>query len=47
VDYFYYVFLIIALSSMLTEDTLETQAGVTYFALFNSLLLLQGEKNYD
>jgi hypothetical protein len=46
VDYFYYVFLIIALSSMLTEDTLETQAGVTYFALFNSLLLLQGEKNY-
>jgi hypothetical protein len=47
VDYFYYIFLIIALSSMLTEDTLETQAGVTYFALFNSLLLLQGEKNHS
>lgn len=33
------VFLITALLSMLTEDTLETQAGVTFFAFFNSFLL--------
>lgn len=35
----YYVFLSIALLSMLTDDTLETQAGVTFFAFFNSLYL--------
>lgn len=33
-------FLIIVLISMLTEDTLETQSGVTFFAFFNTLFLL-------
>ncbi len=34
--YLYTSFLLIALLSMLTEDTLETQAGVTFYAFFNS-----------
>ncbi|MEP7169848.1 MAG: O-antigen ligase family protein [Bacteroidota bacterium] len=38
-DYFYAIFFIIAFISMFTEDTLETQAGVTFFAFFNSFLL--------
>ncbi|MFH1319681.1 MAG: O-antigen ligase family protein [Bacteroidota bacterium] len=38
-DYFYMTFFIITLLSMLTEDTLETQAGVSFFAFFNCLLL--------
>ncbi|MBW6489650.1 MAG: O-antigen ligase family protein [Lentimicrobium sp.] len=38
-DYFYVVFFIIIILSMLTEDTLETQAGATLFAFFNALLL--------
>lgn len=42
--YFYAAFLIIALTSMLTEDTLETQAGITFFALFNTFLLVKGEE---
>jgi hypothetical protein len=37
--YRYFVFLITLLISMLVEDTLETQMGVTLFAFFNSLLL--------
>lgn len=37
--YIYIIFLAIALLSMLPEDTLETQAGATWFALFNSLLI--------
>ncbi len=43
-NYFYITFFIIALLSFLTEDTLETQAGVTFFAFFNSLLLFCGKK---
>ncbi|MFN7012954.1 MAG: O-antigen ligase family protein, partial [Bacteroidia bacterium] len=43
-SYFYAAFIIIALTSMTTEDTLETQAGVTFFALFNTLLLIKGEE---
>ena len=39
VDYLYCAFLIITLVSFLTEDTLETQAGVTFFAFFNSFFL--------
>ena len=39
-NYFYLLFFIIVTFSMLSEDTLETQAGVTFFAFFNSLLLL-------
>lgn len=37
---FYPIFFCIAFLSFFTEDTLETQAGVTFFAFFNSLFLL-------
>ncbi|MDG2226927.1 MAG: hypothetical protein P8L20_04265 [Flavobacteriales bacterium] len=32
-------FLVISLLSFLGDDTLETQAGVTFFAFFNSFFL--------
>lgn len=38
-DYYYLSFFIIIILSMLTEDTLETQAGVTVFAFFSSFYL--------
>jgi ABC-type multidrug transport system fused ATPase/permease subunit len=38
-DYYYLSFFIIIMLSMLTEDTMETQAGVTVFAFFNSFYL--------
>lgn len=39
-NYFYYTaFIIIAALSMLSEDTLETQVGVTFFAFFQSFLI--------
>ncbi|MBQ8760267.1 MAG: O-antigen ligase family protein [Bacteroidales bacterium] len=38
-NYFYFIFLFIIALSMFTEDTLETQIGVTLFAFFNSLLI--------
>ncbi|MBL0330992.1 MAG: O-antigen ligase family protein [Bacteroidetes bacterium] len=38
-DYLYITFLLIAVVSFLTEDTLETQAGVTFYAFFNSFFL--------
>ena len=38
-DYFYLVFFVIISLSMLTEDTIETQAGATIYAFFTSLLL--------
>jgi hypothetical protein len=38
-DYYYLSFFIIIMLSMLTEDTLETQAGVTVFAFFSSFYL--------
>ena len=38
-NYLYTIFLVIMLISMLAEDTLETQAGVSLFAFFNSLLI--------
>jgi len=37
--YIYLVFLLIALLSFISEDTLESQAGVTFFAFFNSFFL--------
>lgn len=43
-DYLYFMFLVIILVSMLTEDTIESQAGVTLFAFFNSFLLLARKK---
>lgn len=42
-DYHYLIFMIIIAISMLTEDTLQTQVGVTFFAFFNSLLLFGKE----
>ncbi|MFH1004798.1 MAG: O-antigen ligase family protein [Bacteroidota bacterium] len=44
-DYFYITFFIIAILSMFTEDTLETQAGVTFFAFFNCLFLFARKEN--
>ena len=38
--YLYSIFLCIILLSMLPEDTIETQAGVTFFAFFEALFLL-------
>lgn len=38
-DYKYFVFFVIIVLSMLVEDTLETQTGVTLFAFFNAFLL--------
>lgn len=37
--YLFWPFFIIALSSFITEDTLETQSGVTFFIFFNALFL--------
>ena len=42
--YLYTLFLVIAILSMLPEDTLDTQAGATWFALFNSLLIFAFRK---
>ena len=42
-DYYYLIFILIIAFSMLDEDTLETQAGVTFFAFFNALLLFGRE----
>ncbi|MEO5570586.1 MAG: O-antigen ligase family protein [Bacteroidia bacterium] len=39
-NFIYAIFFIIMFISMFTEDTLETQAGVTFFAFFNSFFLL-------
>lgn len=38
-DYFYLVFFAILMLSMLTEDTLENQAGATFFAFFTTFFL--------
>lgn len=40
-DYLFSVFWIIFCTSMLSEDTLETQAGVSFFAFFVSLFLFK------
>ena len=39
-DYRYFVFISIILLSMLSEDTIESQAGLTLYAFFNSFFLL-------
>ena len=44
-DYLYISFFIIASISFLTEDTLETQAGVTFYAFLNSFLLFARPKD--
>jgi hypothetical protein len=38
-DYFFLVFFIIAMISMIPEDTIESQMGVTFFAFFYSFFL--------
>ncbi len=38
-NYIYLAFLLIAIGSFFNEDTLETQAGVTFFAFLNSIFL--------
>lgn len=43
----YIIFLLIMLLSMLTEDTIESQAGVTLFAFFNSFLLFNKTNDND
>lgn len=44
-DVLYVSFSIISIMSMLTEDTLETQAGVTFFALFTCIFLFVNPYN--
>ncbi len=38
-DYFYVIFFVAFLLSITMEDTIETQAGVTFYAFFNCLFL--------
>jgi O-antigen ligase len=45
-DYFFLIFIIIAMLSMIPEDTIESQAGVTFFAFFYSFLIF-GRKEDD
>lgn len=46
-NYFYVIFWLIVIFSMFTEDTLETQDGVTFFAFFNAFLLFSGDDRSD
>ncbi len=46
-NYYYVVFFVIVFVSMFTEDTLETQAGATFFAFFNSLLLFSCRRSKE
>ena len=47
-NYLYTVFMVILLLSMLPEDTIESQAGVMWFAFFNSLFIFAlGNKEED
>lgn len=43
-NYFYLIFWIIFMISMLTEDTIESQEGVTFYVLFTSLMILGRDK---
>ena len=43
-NYFYLIFWIIFMLSMLTEDTIESQEGVTFYVLFTSLMILGRDK---
>lgn len=43
-NFLYITFFIIAVVSFFTEDTLETQAGVTFYAFLNSFFLFSKEK---
>ncbi|MEO8086258.1 MAG: O-antigen ligase family protein [Bacteroidota bacterium] len=46
-NYFYLVFFLALVLSMLTEDTLETQPGATFFAFFNAFFLYALPKEND
>jgi hypothetical protein len=43
-NFLYFTFFIVAIISFFTEDTLETQAGVTFYAFLNSFFLFSKEK---
>jgi len=43
-NYFYVIFWLIVMLSMLTEDTIENQEGVTFYVLFTALMILGREK---
>ena len=45
--YLYTVFMVILLLSMLPEDTIESQAGVMWFAFFNSLFIFAFENKEE
>lgn len=45
-DYWFMMFLFIALLSMLNEDTLETHAGATFFSYFYSLFLFARDNKW-
>ena len=36
---YYFIFFVVFVISLFTEDTIETQAGVTFYVFFNSLFL--------
>ena len=45
-DYLYSLFLILIAINFLTESMLETQSGVVFFAVFNTLFFFQwADKN--
>ncbi len=41
-----FIFALVAIMSMMTEDTLETQAGATFFAFFYALFIFAQDKCY-
>jgi O-antigen ligase/polysaccharide polymerase Wzy-like membrane protein len=41
--FLYLAFFLIILVSMITEDTLDTQVGITFYAFFNTLLILNNK----
>jgi len=43
-NYFYVVFWLILMISMMTENTIEKQEGVTYYILFTAIMILGREK---
>jgi hypothetical protein len=45
-DYFFLIFFIIAILSMISGDTIESQAGVTFFSFFYAFLIF-GRKDED
>jgi hypothetical protein len=46
-DFLYIAFFIIAFLSMFTEDTLESQAGISFFVFFTAFFLFCRQKTID